>query len=418
MDKINEFLNHKLPDDFLFDDDIVIEKLKLCIERINEHKFESGPLIETIPENELPKIPFGQFKKFQKEEIVSKIAAQINSKEEIVKKMAKERLERAKTTEQTGADEDENDESIADSDDDLNPSKLSEYDEEKEDKKSVLSNLTHQSSNSTKYSSSISDYENVAKKYSTNSLKNQIKTPNTNKKLTSMSNAELVKQTSPSSKPSYVTSIKSNPPPVSPTTFLNESSNSTKSKHVTSIISNYHENKSPPQQPHQIKSPNQSDISNGSKSSLKYVRSPHGIYTRVIVPPDENTNYSRRSPTSFRLISDSVYATYVERKEITDLNDVNTSVSPTPSRRKSSFRNLNYSSGASVPIASNSNTPTKKQMEYHSILINSIQQKQNQSPEQITVSGSSMTSKKAQTSSPNRLPEINNKDIIEQYDFI
>jgi len=409
MDKINEFLNHRLPDDFLFDDDIVIEKLKLCIERINAHKFESGPLIETIPENELPKIPFGQFKKFQKEEIVNKIAAQSNTKEEIVKKMAKERLERAKTIEATGADEDDNDESIVDSDDDLNPSKLSDYDEEKEDKKSVLSNLTHQSSNSTKYSSSVSDYENVAKKYSTNSLKHSIKTPDTKKKITSMSNTELVKQTSPSNKSSsHVTSIKSNPPPISPTTFLNESSNSSKSKHVTSIISNYHENKSPPQQPHKIKSPNQSDISNGSKSSLKYVRSPHGIYTRVNVPPDENPSYSRRSPTSFRLISDSVYATYVERKENNDLNDENTSTSPTASRKNSSFRNLNNSS----------NTPTKTQMEYHSILINNIQQKQHQSPEQITVNGNSMTSKKVQISSPNGLAEINNKDIIEQYDFI
>lgn len=73
MDKINEFLNHRLPENFLFDDDIVMEKLNECIEKLLRHKFENGPLLEPIPQNELPNIPFGDFKHLDKQELISKL---------------------------------------------------------------------------------------------------------------------------------------------------------------------------------------------------------------------------------------------------------------------------------------------------------------------------------------------------------
>ena len=205
MDKINEFLNHKLPEDFIYSDDQVMEKLELCIDKITRFKFASGPLIETIPANELPKIPFGDFKKVDKNEIINQIVQKSSeqSKSSVgkdrnaaVEQMAKDRLEIEKKKQEEmrrlkrqlskeaaeagtagdsslhqanqsnsldkllnksgrpilniSDDDDEDDEddlNDTDSDDDLNPSKISEYDEEKAEKESIISNATRCSTN-------------------------------------------------------------------------------------------------------------------------------------------------------------------------------------------------------------------------------------------------------------------------------
>ena len=206
MDKINEFLNHKLPENFLYDDDQVIEKLETCIEKILRRKFDLGPIMEPIPDAEIPKIPFGDFKKTDSrlenaththtDASDSKNKRNINNtnkdRDAFVEQMARDRLDAEKkkreevrrrkreekrlkvaavaASQQNGdgietflvdggkpirnisdSDDDDDDDSESDDDsddddDDLNPSKLSEYDDDKMDKESMLSNLTRQSS--------------------------------------------------------------------------------------------------------------------------------------------------------------------------------------------------------------------------------------------------------------------------------
>ncbi len=74
MDKINDFLNHKLPEDFLYPDDLVMVKLEMCIDKLQRHRFAAGSLLEAIPEEELPKVPFGDFKRANKSDIVASLA--------------------------------------------------------------------------------------------------------------------------------------------------------------------------------------------------------------------------------------------------------------------------------------------------------------------------------------------------------
>ena len=109
MDKINDFLNHKLPKNFLYDDDLVIDKLEACIERISRHKFIDGggatsgggggvSVLEPPPASELPKIPFGEFKKCEKQDIIAQLVRnQVDNKEtdreQLVGKLAQDRLE-------------------------------------------------------------------------------------------------------------------------------------------------------------------------------------------------------------------------------------------------------------------------------------------------------------------------------------
>lgn len=172
MDKINDFLNHKLPDDFLYPDDVVMLKLEICIDKLQRHRFGTGPLLEAIPADELPKVPFGDFKKANKNDIITSLAQNKSSgnkrnsldRSAAVELMAKERLELDKKKleeerklrkqqslaaeggdggEQGGLErllnktgepilnisDDDEDFELSDSDDDLNPSKISEYDE-------------------------------------------------------------------------------------------------------------------------------------------------------------------------------------------------------------------------------------------------------------------------------------------------
>lgn len=60
MDKINELLNHQLPQNFSYEDDFVMDKLARCIEKLSTLKLD--PSVEPIPTNELPQMPFGAFK--------------------------------------------------------------------------------------------------------------------------------------------------------------------------------------------------------------------------------------------------------------------------------------------------------------------------------------------------------------------
>jgi hypothetical protein len=89
-----------------------MEKLELCIDKLTKYKFSTGPLIENIPQNELPKVPFGDFKKIDKNEIITEIVqkqklqqqqsvsdqAQVSSgdkkkdRDAVVEKIAKDRL--------------------------------------------------------------------------------------------------------------------------------------------------------------------------------------------------------------------------------------------------------------------------------------------------------------------------------------
>lgn len=207
MDKINEFLNHKLPENFLYDDDEVIEKLEICIEKLLAKKFEQGSIIEPIPNVELPKIPFGNFKKIEpRQETVTsepppilEIKAVSNKdRDAFVEQMARDRLasekkkseelrqkkraEKLLTLSNGGIetiidggkpiknisdeedDEDEDDDNVESDEDDLNPSKLSEYDDDKVEKESIISNITHQSSSHL----SLANYSSLEKKSNQN----------------------------------------------------------------------------------------------------------------------------------------------------------------------------------------------------------------------------------------------------------
>ena len=109
MDKINEFLNHKLPENFLHDDDKVIEKLEKCIERLLRFKLDSGALIEPIPAIEQPRIPFGDLKDNQ--ELINQIESikrannkNINEVVELVGRALQQRVDHCGHPSQTGFD--------------------------------------------------------------------------------------------------------------------------------------------------------------------------------------------------------------------------------------------------------------------------------------------------------------------------
>ena len=537
MDKINEFLNHKLPDDFILSDDEVMDRLQLCIDKLTRFKFQNGPLLEPIPESELPKIPFGEYKKFDKQEIISQIVQKSNEKvtsktrDAAVEQLAKDRLEtEKKKKEEKRRKREENSETLSygkmindggpilnisdeedydnenmnetdddEDDDDLNPSKLSEYDDDKIDKESMLSNLTRESTpqrsftdiqsqlslemlsnpaKNTPNSDSLrknllnikqsqtkssflhqnSEYENVS--ITNNSLSksfinrqstyenhniNEIidrKTPTQSPKSTkTLSRASAIQENSSTSNtttntiinnpllsPKYspkhsplpsshsyasTATIKSIPPPISPSSFISHSN------HVSSILTN---------PGYYVNSNNTSPkvINNGN---YEYVRSPHGIYTRVNVPPYPNNDTYNRS----KLIQNNVIytqipqstSTYIMSTRAANLSPVvnkyasASSSNSLTNKRTSSLRNgqktnpqngvvnLNNSNSASklnyirvqnnVNTTNNSNvninisntngttssTATKQQLENHSMRIASIQQQQQQQQQQV-----------------------------------
>ncbi len=232
MDKINDFLNHKLPENFLYDDDEVIEKLEICIEKLLAKKFEQGSIIEPIPNSELPKIPFGNFKKVETRQDNLNVSNNTNEnsdssqvytvtnkdRDAFVEQMARDRLasekkkheelrqkkrvEKQMSIAEVGIetildggkpirnisdeedDDDEDDENDDSEEDDLNPSKLSEYDDDKVDKESVISNLTHQSSSHL----SIANYSSLEKNSSNKKMNGSISSHLANKKLVDTKN--------------------------------------------------------------------------------------------------------------------------------------------------------------------------------------------------------------------------------------
>jgi hypothetical protein len=198
MDKINDFINHRLPENFMYDDDYTMEKLQKCIDKLQRYRFDSGPLLEPIPpSNELPTMPFGDLNKSSQQELIARIQHYHKHKNEVgvsrdaqLELIANDRLQvekklradrkRARAEERkrvaalsgdasqlerylnssgkpikniSDSDDDddadgypnghqdssdEDDDAHAYDSDDLNPSKISEY-----DKESMLSNMTH-----------------------------------------------------------------------------------------------------------------------------------------------------------------------------------------------------------------------------------------------------------------------------------
>ncbi|CAF0798358.1 unnamed protein product [Brachionus calyciflorus] len=474
MDKINEFLNHKLPENFLFSDDIVMEKLNDCIEKLLRYKFES-PLIEPIPQNELPNVPFGDFKQLDYQEIINKLVENNTKKmsieedrDEQLKQIAKTRLEteqlkreenRKKRLEEkklTGdkldinTDDDDSDEDNLDSDDDLNPSKLSEYDDDKVDIESMISNMTRQSSphrsinsfdiplnnklnsknsaSSNSFNNQASDYENLKErksylnpslasplKYSSNSLH---KSSPKHKQLTinaktssssalishiiSPNNSRLSQNSIPSSK-SYINntaSIMSNPQ-LSPA-LLNKLNYESNPSNIATIKTNpdYYNNNN--------NNSNSARILSTGKIN-EYVRSPHGIYTRVNVPPN---NYK---PTQ-----NNVSSVTTQSKRTSSLRSVQKGQMSQMEYFKSSSNVLSYTS------------PTKQNLQNHSLRIANIQQNNEiksptknysvigQGPKRESLNnhvsrldispGKNIVSRKSN--------ETNKSDMIEQYDYI
>jgi hypothetical protein len=409
MDKINDFLNHKLPENFFYEEDFVMEKLSKCIDKLTNYKFESGNgLLEAIPANELPNVPFGDFKVIDRDALMMgsqrsnslKPGQESTDREEQLKEIARTRLENEKKNreerkrkrreekqraekslddklmkingrngkkpEENGDDDDtddddsDEDEDEDTDDDDLNPSKLSEYDDDKCDKESMLSNLTRESSlqkslNDIRHSQSsldaivnggspmaaknpsnggnlaaaailsglnktskssfsnssfmnqTSEYENlksnvtatngvtkpnspstiVSHHYNSNSLQFQTSKPPVSSS-SSSSVANVVPKTTSTASISQLTSHRTSIP--SSQSYMNP---------IASIISN------PPLSPTYKQTTNNQNIasirtnpdyyinSNGGGGATRYlptkmneyVRSPHGIYTRVNVPP-------------------------------------------------------------------------------------------------------------------------------------
>jgi hypothetical protein len=217
MDKINDFINHKLPENFLYDDDLTMTKLERCIDKLQRHRFDSGPLLDSAPPaNELPTEPFGDLTKSSHQELIARVQhyhqhkneanrdAQLeqlaNDRLQVEKRLRAERKqarheERRRAAAAMGnggggddhlekylnngkpirniSDTDDSDEEFqngrgddtSDDDDDLNPSRISEYEDDKLDKESIISNMTHNSSTTPQHrsSSNVVDHSRQAK---------------------------------------------------------------------------------------------------------------------------------------------------------------------------------------------------------------------------------------------------------------
>lgn len=457
MDKINEFLNHKLPENFLFSDDLVMEKLNECIEKLLRFKFESS-LLEPIPANELPSLPFGDLKLMDNQEFLNKLVEKKTKnslseedRDEQLKQLAKTRLEteklkreerRKKRLEEKRkldgskidlATDDEDSDDDLESDDDLNPSKLSEYDDDM-DIESMISNMTRQSSphrsinsvdissnkinsknsaSSNSFTNQLSDYENLKEqknsflnpktnqlKYSSNSLHKSSpkhKQLSVNAKSTSSSSSALITHIiSPNNRPIHGSAASSKSyldntasiisiPQASSGTLIN---NETTSSNVVSIKTN----------PQYYNHGMARILSTGKIN--EYVRSPHGIYTRVNVPP---TNYKPNVST----------------------------VTVGNSKRTASLRGLQKSfiqpgEFLKTSTTTSYNSPTKQNIQNHSLRIANIQQ---QNEIKNTYKNYSII---AQVPNRDLLPQMNkldlspnkskkipsNQDLIEQSDYI
>lgn len=147
MDKINDLLNHQLPQSFVYEDDLVMEKLARCIEKLTNLKLDSSS--EPTPANEMPQVPFGSFKPSSSLLLLQQSAAKTPADEQL-RMLADADHQKRKQQQVNGSLSDsdglEMDDEDDDDSDDLNPSKLSEYDDDKCDKESVISQMTMSSS--------------------------------------------------------------------------------------------------------------------------------------------------------------------------------------------------------------------------------------------------------------------------------
>lgn len=511
MDKINEFLNHKLPSNFLYDDDLVMIKLDECIEKLLRYKFETGPLLEPIPSNELANVPFGDFK-----DILSKLAESNTKKnsidedrEEQLRKLAQIRLDNekqrreerrrrrqeerrllyennpssmAKFLEEGGKgirnisdnDSDDDDDSVVkdedSDDDDLNPSKLSEYDDDKCEKESMLSNLTRQSSpqrsinsyditnnihrssnlrskhsasNSSFTTNQASDYENMSNsqnqnqnttptnksnilkilndnsdltpKYNSNSLQASKSSPKHHltlvNKPASTSTSAIQAQTAtsiPSSK-SYIqttASIMSNPQQHSKAYLLTPPHPKSSTNNIATIKSN------PDYYTHENKAASPENSRRMPIKIAEYVRSPHGIYTRVNVPPQTSQQNIPQSTSNLMI------ATGQTSKRT---NSLRSSQKSSLNQHLDTLSNSNHTAAVGTGFI----TPTKQQLHNHSLRIANIQQQQMQKSN-YTVIGQGPAKQSVtyqRNSSASSLNQKNSKykdgnDLIEQYDYI
>lgn len=578
MDKINEFLNHRLPEDFIFSDDKVMIKLELCIEKLTKFKFPTGYIMsEPIPKCELAQTPFGDFKKLDKNGILNQIAQKSTettvNRDTLVGQLAKDRLEtelkkrderRTKRREERLAkgeipnisdddfdDDDYNYEHEDDDDDD--------DDDEKAEKESLMSNMTRpptpqrsfseflsrsrisltnhqksevslrkdykQDSYTAPHVRSSSEYENMLNNsnklvingnpkqstsvYDTKTPSPAVKSMQSPSSVSRQSkydinnnNQPLVVQImgSPIKKPiatisplrlatnqQQTATVLSNPPPISPSAFLSHSPQQKSS--ITSVISHpvYYQPQQQLQQPQAY-----------NNFSYDYMRSPHGIYTRINKMPQQQENVYTKSPSlrlnntayshlpqsssSFIISSAAAAAAqqqlnnYNNSSKYTNNNNavlINNNIanhltipaSCSNKQRTSSLRNVNNNrqnlnlvnngplsnTNGSATICNNNanyvrvNTPTKQQLQNHSLRIASIQQQQMSANHYPTISIISQTpvspskqhqphvtsayqippmsyhrsaSSHSSAFSNNRFNNVNNDDIIEQYDYI
>jgi len=522
MDKINEFLNHKLSDDFLFSDDKVMIKLEVCIDKLTKFKFPTGYLMEPIPKNELPAMPFGDFKKFDKKEIINQLAqkqsvdysnsdrdalvgqlhqhrlqTQLTQREERRIKRREERLAKGETS-NLSDDEFGDDYSFEHEDDDED-----EDDDDKVEKESLMSNMTRPPTPQRSFSDFLSRSRISLTSQSFNPKSEQQQQQSTSKKdqdkmTTTNSNSkpplntsdrlggvhspthsinhhkQSIYDTPQSSKsspqsrlsspgvssrqsiydinnnqqqqlyhhqpimiqtissphkkpiatvspikvtnhqPQSVASIISNPPPVSPSAFLSSSP----PQHTTTVIQQQKSSvTSIISHPNYYNQPGYSAVSPVAYQNYEYMRSPHGIYTRINMVPvnDQQPNGYVKSP-SFRLNnnnsnSNNTTTTNNNNNNLANNNNITNNSSfnhlnlPTSSKqRTSSLRNVNNNnnrkninnlvSSASASTMNNpsnvslnstnnrTNPPTKQQLQNHSIRIASLQQQQQQQQQQ------------------------------------
>lgn len=150
MDKINDLINHQLPQSFGYEDDIVMEKLDRCIEKLINLKLDTS--VDQVPTNELPQLPFGSFKPSSGLLLLQQSLARKPADEQL-RILADADHQKRKNQQQVngnggslsdsdGLDMNDDDDDDDSDSDDLNPSKLSEYDDDKCDKESVISQMT------------------------------------------------------------------------------------------------------------------------------------------------------------------------------------------------------------------------------------------------------------------------------------
>ena len=79
MDEINEYLKNKLTVNFMFEDDEVMRRLEICLETLKRYKLIQNPVLDQIPKDEEPTIPFGIFRIPDRKQLTNSSAATITT---------------------------------------------------------------------------------------------------------------------------------------------------------------------------------------------------------------------------------------------------------------------------------------------------------------------------------------------------